>query len=114
MADTIFSKILVGEIPADIVWSDEFCIAFRDINPQAPAHLLVIPRKAIVSLADASDDDTALLGHLMRVCAKVAEQEKIADAGFRVVANTRTDGGQDVPHLHFHVLGGRAMKWPPG
>ncbi len=114
MADTIFSKILRGEIPADLVWEDELCIAFRDINPQAPVHLLVIPRKPIVSLADADDSDTATLGHLMRVCAKIAEQEAIADAGFRVVANTRDDGGQEVPHLHFHVLGGRAMKWPPG
>lgn len=113
MAETIFSKILGGEIPADIVHEDEHSIAVRDISPQAPVHVLVIPRKPIVSLADATDEDVVLLGHLMRVCANVAEQEGLDD-GYRVVANTGGDGGQTVDHLHFHVMGGRSLTWPPG
>ncbi|KAA3611661.1 MAG: histidine triad nucleotide-binding protein [Planctomycetota bacterium] len=113
MAETIFSKIIAREIPADIVFEDETCLAFRDIQPQAPSHLLVIPKKPIVSLADADDQDEALLGHLLRVCAKVAEQEGLQD-GYRVVTNIGKQGGQLVLHLHLHVLGGRQMNWPPG
>lgn len=109
---TIFSKIIAGDIPADVVWDDEQCLAFRDINPAAPTHILIIPKKPLVNLADASDADTPLLGHLMRVAAKVAEQEGLED--FRLVANNGAGAGQSVFHLHLHVIGGRALGWPPG
>lgn len=114
MTETIFSKILSGEIPADIVYEDEHALAFRDISPQAPTHVLVIPRKPIVSLAHATDEDATLLGHLMRVCARVAEQEGLPEQGYRVVTNVGEHGGQSVFHLHMHVLGGRELQWPPG
>ena len=110
---TIFQKILDGEIPADILHDDEHCIAFRDVNPQAPTHVLVIPRKAIVSLDDATDDDAALLGHLQLVLKRLATELNLGD-GYRVVVNCGERGGQSVPHLHYHLLGGRVMKWPPG
>ncbi len=110
---TIFSKIIDREIPADIVHEDDLCLAFRDINPQAPTHILVIPKKAIPSLADLSDEDEQIVGRCTMVVAKVAAQEGLA-AGYRVVVNCGDDGGQDVPHLHFHLLGGRKMTWPPG
>jgi histidine triad (HIT) family protein len=110
---TIFTKIISREIQADVLYEDELCLAFRDINPQAPVHFLVIPRKEIVSLADLSDDDEAIVGRCVMVAAKVAEAEGL-QGGYRLVANIRQDGGQEVPHLHFHVLGGRQMKWPPG
>lgn len=110
---TIFQQILDGEIPADLVWEDDYCIAFRDIHPHAPVHVLVIPRKPLVSAAATSDEDTELLGHLLRVCAKVAEQEGVAD-GYRIVTNIGEEGGQSVGHLHFHILGGRQLSWPPG
>lgn len=110
---SIFTKIIAREIPADILHEDAVCIAFRDINPQAPTHFLVVPKKEIVSLADLEDEDEAIVGRCIMVAGQVAEAEALAN-GFRVVANTREDGGQDVPHLHFHVLGGRKMKWPPG
>lgn len=113
MPETVFSKILAGSIPADIVYEDESCIAFRDIAPQAPVHILVIPRNPIQSLAHAADADADLLGHLMRVCTIVAEAEGLA-AGYRVVTNIGPEGGQTVEHLHLHVLGGRQMTWPPG
>lgn len=111
---TIFQRILDREIPADIVWEDDRCIAFRDVAPQAPVHVLVIPRTPLVRLGSASADQAALLGHLMWVCAEVARQEGIADDGYRVVTNNGSNGGQSVDHLHFHVLGGRRMGWPPG
>ena len=114
MAETIFSKILSGEIAADIVHEDDRSIAFRDINPVAPVHLLVIPRRPIVSLADAATDDAPLLGHLLDVCRRVAGDAGLEDDGYRVVANSGTRGGQTVDHLHFHVIGGRQMTWPPG
>ncbi len=111
--DTIFAKILRGEIPATILHSDDLCIAIRDIAPKAPFHALVIPRKPIASLADAAAEDQALLGHLLLVAKKVAvESGHLKD--FRVVANSGESAGQSVPHLHFHVLGGRPMTWPPG
>lgn len=110
---TIFTKIIDREIPADILLEDDICLAFRDVNPQAPTHFLVIPKKEIVSLADLSDEDDAIIGHCVMVASKVAAAEGL-DAGWRLVANTRDDGGQTVPHLHFHVLGGRQMIWPPG
>ncbi len=113
MSDTIFAKIAAGEIPADIVYEDEHAVAFRDINPQAPVHVLVIPREPIRSLADAQTEHQALLGHLLVVCAQVAGAEGLTD-GYRVVTNIGRLGGQTVDHLHFHVLGGRQFGWPPG
>ena len=111
---TIFKKIIDREIPADIIYEDELCLAFRDINPQAPVHVLLIPKKEIVSLAEIQSEDRNLLGHLLLAARAIAEQEGIAEGGFRVVANSRADGGQTVDHLHFHILGGRRMTWPPG
>lgn len=113
MADTIFSKIIRREIPATILYEDDRCLVFRDIQPQAPIHFLVIPKDPIVSLATASDVSSDLLGHLLHVAAKVATAEGL-EAGYRVVTNIGSDGGQSVPHLHFHVLGGRPLQWPPG
>ena len=114
MTETVFSKILSGEIPADIVFEDDQVLAFRDNNPKAPTHVLVIPRKPISSVAEASDEDRELLGHCLRVCAQVAEDEGVREDGYRIVANIGNHGGQTVFHLHFHVLGGRPMTWPPG
>lgn len=110
---SIFSKIIAREIPADIVYEDELCLAFRDINPQAPTHILVIPKKEIVSLSDLSDEDETVMGRCMIVVQKVAAQEGL-DGGFRLICNSGDDGGQEVPHIHFHVLGGRKLTWPPG
>lgn len=111
---TIFAKILNGEIPADKIHEDDLCIAFRDIAPQAPHHVLVIPRKPIVSMASAEPEDAALLGHLMLVAAKVARDLGLDSDGYRLVTNVGQDGGQSVFHLHIHVLGGRPLGWPPG
>jgi histidine triad (HIT) family protein len=111
---TVFGAILRGEIPADIVWEDDVCIAFRDIQPAAPTHVLVIPRRRMVSLTAATEQDRAELGHLMWVAACVARQEGLAEDGYRVVVNAHDSGGQTVFHLHLHVLGGRRMSWPPG
>ncbi len=113
MSDTLFSKIIDGEIPADIVYEDELCLAFRDINPQAPIHVLVIPRQPITRLTDAGEDDQALLGHLLLKAAEIAEQQGCGDA-FRLVINNGAAAGQSVFHLHVHILGGRAFAWPPG
>jgi len=110
---TIFAKIIDREIPADIVYEDDQVLAFRDISPQAPVHVLVIPKKPIESLAGMTEQDKALLGHLLWVARRIAADEGLED-GYRVVANIGPDGGQAVPHLHFHILGGRQMKWPPG
>ena len=110
---TIFSKIIAREIPADILHEDDLCLAFRDINPKAPTHFLVIPKKEIVSLAELSDEDELIVGRCIMVASRVAASEGL-DGGYRLVANTRADGGQEVDHLHFHVLGGRKMTWPPG
>ena len=110
---TIFQKIINREIPADIVYEDDLCLAFRDIAPQAPTHLLVIPKKPIVSLADLSEEDEQTMGRCLIVVNKVAEDEGL-DGGYRLVCNCGDDGGQEVPHLHFHVLGGRKLTWPPG
>lgn len=110
---TLFSRIIDGEIPADIIHEDERCIAFRDINPQAPLHALIVPRKAIAKLGDSTETDAALLGHLLLVAAKVAEQQGCGDA-FRLVVNNGAGAGQTVFHLHVHILGGRPFKWPPG
>lgn len=111
--ETIFSKIIRREIPADIVYEDDLAIAFRDINAQAPVHILVIPKKPIPKLADAQPEDQALLGHLLLVAQRIAAQEGLTQ-GYRTVINTGEDGGQTVYHLHLHILGGRFMAWPPG
>jgi histidine triad (HIT) family protein len=111
--ETIFSKIIRKEIPADIVYEDNLAIAFRDINPQAPVHILVIPKQAIAKLSDAESKDRDLMGHLLLTAKRVAEQEGLTN-GYRLVINTGPDGGQTVYHLHLHLLGGRQMHWPPG
>ena len=110
--DTIFGKILKGDIPCDEVYSDDRCLAFRDIAPQAPVHMLVIPRQPIESLRSAEAADERLLGHLLLVAAKVAKQEGLSD--FRTVINSGAAAGQTVFHLHVHVMGGRSLAWPPG
>lgn len=110
--DTIFGKILRGEIPADKVFEDDRCIAFRDGQPQAPVHLLVIPREHLISLAQADQSQESLLGHLLLVAARVAREAGLND--WRTVINTGAGAGQTVFHLHVHVLGGRPMQWPPG
>lgn len=111
---TIFKKIIDGEIPADKVYEDNEILAFKDVNPQAPFHALVIPKKEIPSVAAASDTDTALLGKLLLVAAQVARDAGLEDDGYRLVTNIGDDGGQSVHHLHIHVLGGRSLTWPPG
>ncbi len=110
---SIFSKIIAREIPADILFEDELCLAFRDINPQAPTHFLVIPKKEIESLADLSGEDERVVGRCIMVASLVAAEQGLT-GGYRLIANTGRDGGQEVPHLHFHVLGGRQLTWPPG
>jgi len=110
---TIFKKIIDKEIPAKIVYEDDRCLAFHDVAPQAPTHVLVIPKQEIASLDDLTGADEALVGHLYGVIRKVAAELGLAN-GYRVVVNCGRDGGQSVDHLHFHVLGGRPLKWPPG
>ena len=110
---TIFGRIIRREIPADIVYEDDSCLAFRDINPQAPIHVLLIPKKEIARLADAQPGDQALLGHLLLAANKVARQLGVQDA-YRVVVNNGAGAGQSVLHLHLHILAGRPMRWPPG
>ncbi|MEZ5524503.1 MAG: histidine triad nucleotide-binding protein [Pseudomonadales bacterium] len=113
MTETLFTKIIEREIPADIVYEDDTCLAFRDINPKAPMHILVIPKKVIPRLADAEESDERLLGHLMTTAAKIADDEGYGDA-FRTVINNGEAVGQTVFHLHIHILGGRDFMWPPG
>ena len=110
---TIFGKVIRREIPADIVYEDEQCLAFRDINPQAPTHVLLIPKKEVVKLSDAGPEDQALLGHLLLAAGKIARQLGVADA-FRLVVNNGAEAGQSVFHLHLHILAGRKLRWPPG
>ncbi|HRX81301.1 MAG TPA: histidine triad nucleotide-binding protein [Pirellulaceae bacterium] len=110
---TLFQRIIDKEIPADIVFEDDQCLAFRDISPQAPTHVLVIPKKPIVSVATIADEDQALIGHIYLVIRNIANELGLGN-GYRVVANCGADGGQSVDHLHFHILGGRQLKWPPG
>ena len=114
MSDCLFCAIVAGDIPADVVHSDAFAVAFRDINPQAPVHVLVIPRAHHVDAAALGTTDPALAGHLLQVAGLVAEQEGVADSGYRIVTNTGEEAGQSVRHIHFHVLGGRGLSWPPG
>lgn len=111
--DCLFCKIAAGTIPAKKVFDDEHAVAIMDINPQAPVHALVIPKKHVASLAETNAGDAALLGHLLEMARELAVERKL-DAGYRVVVNTGPNGGQTVEHLHLHVLGGRAMHWPPG
>jgi histidine triad (HIT) family protein len=110
---TIFGKVIRREIPADIVYEDELCLAFRDINPQAPIHVLVVPKKEIDRLSNAKPEDQALLGHMMMTAGKIAHQLGVGDA-FRVVVNNGAEAGQSVFHLHLHILAGRKLRWPPG
>ena len=110
---TLFQKIADREIPGDFVYEDDQCMAIRDIDPQAPTHALVIPKKPITRVGEASPDDQALLGHLLLVAGQVARKLEL-DNGFRIVINNGPDGGEAVPHLHVHLLGGRQMGWPPG
>jgi histidine triad (HIT) family protein len=113
MSKTLFKRIIDREIPAKIVYEDDLCLAFEDINPQAPVHILVIPKKEIAALDDLTESDAALAGHLLVVIRKLAAERKLT-GGYRVVANCGPDAGQSVDHLHFHLLGGRPMSWPPG
>lgn len=111
---TLFEKIRDGEIPAALLHRDEHCIAFRDIAPQAPTHILIVPCRPIPRVGMAERDDAGLLGHLLLTAAEIAREEGIADSGYRIVINNGTDGGETVPHLHVHLLGGRPLHWPPG
>lgn len=111
---TIFQKIINREIPADILYEDDLCLVFKDINPQAPVHLLLIPKQVIPSIDDCRPEHADLLGHLMTRIPKIAADAGIAEQGYRVVANCREFAGQTVYHLHFHILGGRKLTWPPG
>jgi histidine triad (HIT) family protein len=113
MSDTIFGKIVNGEIPADIVYEDDWCMAFKDVNPQAPMHVLLIPKKPVPRLMDAQMDDQQMLGHMMLKAPEVAAQQGYGDA-FRLVINNGEQVGQTVFHLHIHILGGRPFSWPPG
>ena len=114
MSKTLFEKICDREIPADIVYEDDLCVCFRDIEPQAPVHLLLVPRKPIPRIAEAGDEDQSLIGHLFLAARKVAKEQGLAEKGFRLVVNNGPDGGEAVPHLHIHILAGRQMTWPPG
>lgn len=113
MASTIFQKIIDREIPAEIVYEDDRCLAFRDVQPQAPTHVLLIPKKPIVSIDQLANEDAELLGHLWLTIRSLAKELGLAN-GYRVVVNCGEEGGQTVDHLHFHLLGGRALSWPPG
>lgn len=114
MPKTIFQRIIDREIPAKLAHEDEHCIAIHDINPQAPVHVLVIPKKLIPRVAEATTDDQAVLGHLLLAAAIIAKKLGLEQSGFRIVINNGRDGGETVPHLHVHVLGGRPLAWPPG
>ena len=114
MSDCIFCRIAEGKIPGDIVYQDEHVVAFRDLNPQAPTHVLVIPRRHISTLNDLADGDADLVGRMYLAAKAVAGQDEIAERGYRTVMNCNAEAGQSVFHIHLHVLGGRAMHWPPG
>jgi histidine triad (HIT) family protein len=111
---TIFEKIIAREIPAKIIWEDDDAVAFHDVNPQAPVHVLIVPKKKIARLRDATDADAAILGKLMLVARDLAKKLGIEESGYRVVINSGPDAGESVPHLHVHLLGKRALAWPPG
>jgi histidine triad (HIT) family protein len=114
MSKTIFDKIITGEIPADIVYNDDEVLAFRDINPQAPVHILIIPKKPIPTINDLTDRDAELVGRLFLAAKQIAADLGVAESGYRTLMNCNKDGGQDVFHIHLHLLAGRQMTWPPG
>ena len=115
MTSCVFCKIAQGDIPAQIIYEDESVIAFKDLSPKAPVHVLIVPKKHVQSVAHFQPEDKELAAHIfVDVVPKLAAQLKLTDAGFRLVMNTGSDGGQSVPHLHVHLLGGRKMTWPPG
>jgi histidine triad (HIT) family protein len=114
MSQNIFEKIIAREIPADIIFEDAEVLAFRDVNPKAPTHVLIVPKKSISRLSEAGPDDEKLLGHLLLQAAEVARQLGLEKTGYRLVVNNGSDGGETVPHLHCHILGGRGLTWPPG
>lgn len=111
---TLFEKICQGEIPAKIVYQDELCVCFHDIAPQAPTHLLLVPRKPIPRIAETTPEDQELLGHLLRQIPHITQELGLTENGFRLIINNGRDGGEAVPHLHIHILGGRQLTWPPG
>ena len=114
MRDCLFCKIAAGETDTDLIYEDEKVVAFSDINPQAPVHILIVPKKHISTINDISEEDSKLLGHVYQTAADLAEKNNIAESGYRIVSNCGDDGGQTVYHIHFHLLGGRVMQWPPG
>lgn len=114
MTDCIFCKIIERKLSAKIIYEDNLSLAFEDINPQAPVHTLVIPKKHISTLLDLKDEDSALIHHLLKVANKIAKDKGIAERGFRLVTNCNPESGQTVYHIHIHLLGGRIMRWPPG
>jgi histidine triad (HIT) family protein len=114
MSDCLFCGIVEGKIKGNIVYQDDSVVAFKDINPKAPVHVLIIPRKHVAGVLDLTAEDGALIGHIFAVAARLAREQGIADSGFRVVVNSGADAGQSVFHLHYHLLGGRRMTWPPG
>jgi histidine triad (HIT) family protein len=114
MNDCLFCRICAKKIPANIIYEDSEAVAFNDINPQAPVHVLIIPKKHISTTLDITDEDNLLIGHLFRLAGQIAKEEGIAEQGFRLVINTNADAGQTVFHIHLHLLGGRQMHWPPG
>ena len=111
---TIFEKIIARQIPADIVYEDDLVCAFRDVHPQAPIHVLIVPKRLVSRIADAASEDQLLLGHLLLKAAEVAGRLGLTESGYRLVFNNGRDGGETVPHLHCHILGGRSLSWPPG
>jgi len=114
MSDCLFCKMVAGEIKPDVVYETDTVLAFRDINPRAPTHVLIIPKKHIPTLVDVTSEDTLLMGEIMQAANKVAELEGLQESGYRTIFNCKKDGGQEVYHIHLHLLGGRAMQWPPG
>ena len=112
--DCLFCKIIAGDIPSAKVYEDDKVYAFRDIEPQAPVHILIIPKEHIASANELTEENASVVGYIYAVAAKIAKQEGIADSGYRIVNNCGEDGGQTVKHLHFHMLGGRSLSWPPG
>ena len=114
MAECLFCRIALGEIPATVVYQDDVVVVFRDIDPQAPTHVLLIPRKHVPSLSHLSPEDDQIIGYLVRIAAQIARSEGVAAGGYRLVANCGREAGQSVDHVHFHLLGGRGMDWPPG
>ena len=112
--DCLFCKIVAGDIPSAKVYEDDKVYAFRDIEPQAPVHILIIPKEHIASANELTEENASIVGHIFAVAAKIAKEEGIAEGGYRIVNNCGQDGGQTVGHLHFHMLGGRSLQWPPG